>query len=85
MISTDSEIKARVIGVEATMRNFNFLFGLLLGERILKHTDNLSKTLQDPTLTASEGQQCAELTCATLSSIRSSESFDPFWERVLSF
>ena len=58
---------------------------MLLGERILKHTDKLSKTLQDPTLTASEGQQCAELTCATLSSIRSSESFDLFWERVLSF
>ena len=29
---TDSGIKARVIGVEATMSNFNFLFGLLLGE-----------------------------------------------------
>ena len=40
---TDSEIKARVIGVEATMRNFNFLFGLLIGECILKHTDKLYK------------------------------------------
>ena len=29
---TDSEIKARV---EATMKRFNFLFGLLLGECIL--------------------------------------------------
>ena len=42
------------------MSKFNFLFGLLLGERILKHTDNLSKTLQDPTLTASEGLQCVQ-------------------------
>lgn len=82
---TDSEIKARVIGVEATMKRFNFLFGLLLGECILKHTDNLSKTLQDPTLTASEGQQCAELLCITLSKTRSSEFFDLFWEKVLSF
>ena len=31
---SDSEIKARMIGVEATMRNFICLFGLLLGERI---------------------------------------------------
>ena len=52
---TDSEIKARVIGVEATLRNFNFLIDLLLGECILKYTDNLSKTLQNLTLTASEG------------------------------
>ena len=82
---TDSEIKARVIGEEATMKRFNFLFGLLLGECILKHTDNLSKTLQDPTLTASEGQQCAELMCITLSNTRSSELFDLFLEKVLSY
>ena len=79
---TDSEIKARV---EATMKKFNFLFGLLLDECILKHTDKLSKTLQDPIFTASEGQQCAELTCITLSNTRSSELFDLFWEKVLSY
>ena len=62
---TDSEIKARVIGVEATLRNFNFLIDLLLGECILKYTDNLSKTLQNLTLTASEGQQCRAYLCNT--------------------
>lgn len=42
----DSEIRARVIGVNATMNRFDFLFGLVLAERLLQHTDNLSKTLQ---------------------------------------
>ena len=47
-----SEIRSRVIGVEATMNKFNFLFGLVLAGKILRHTDNLSKTLQAPSLTA---------------------------------
>ena len=63
---TDSEIRARVIGVDATMNRFDFLFGLVFAESLLRHTDNLSKTLQAPYLTASEGQQVADLTCKTL-------------------
>ena len=39
---TDSEVRARIIGIEATMSRFDFLFGAVLGERLLKHTDNLS-------------------------------------------
>ena len=37
----DSEIKARVIGVEAQMNDFNFLFGVSLGALVLNHSDNL--------------------------------------------
>ena len=55
-IVKDSETRARIIGVQSMMMTFDYLFGLVLGERILKHTDNLSKTLQNPALTASEGQ-----------------------------
>eukprot|EP00731_Ephydatia_muelleri_P008502 Em0004g840a len=80
---TDSEVRARIIGIEATMSRFDFLFGAVLGERLLKHTDNLSRTLQSPALTASEAQQCAMLHCETLCMMRSSESFDLFWERVI--
>ena len=80
--TTDPEIRARAIGVNATMNRFDFLFGLVLGERLLKHTDNLSRTLQLPTLTASEGQKVAELTCQTLLRIRTGDAFDLFWEKV---
>ena len=54
---TDSELRAQVIGVDATVSKFTFLFGLVLAEKLLQHTDNLSKTLQAPSLTASEGQK----------------------------
>ena len=55
-----------------------------MGELILRHTDNLSKTLQNPELSAFEGQETAEMTCKTLDSIRNDESFDLFWQNTLS-
>ena len=36
---TDTEVKSRLIGVSAQMKTINFLFGTLLGELILKHSD----------------------------------------------
>ena len=71
-----------MIGVSATMSRFDFLFGLVLAEKLLQHTDNLNKTLQAPSLTASEGQQVADLTCTSLGRIRNSEAFDLFWDRL---
>lgn len=65
------------------MKTFDYLFGMVLGERLLKHTDNLSKTLQNPSLTASEGQQIAQLTIETLQQIRTVEAFDLFWQNLL--
>ena len=80
---TDSEIRTRVTGVDATVSKFSFLFGLVLAEKLLQHTDNLSQTLQASSLTASEGQEMANLTCTTLSRMRSTEAYDLFWERIL--
>ena len=80
---TDSEVRALIIGVEATMGKLDILVGAVLAERLLKHTDKLSRTLQSPTLTASEGQQCAMLTCETFRMMPSSENYDLFWERVI--
>ena len=82
-VAKDSETRARIIGVQHMMTTFEYFFGLLLGECILKHTDNLSKTLQNPSLSASDSQETAELTCRTLASIRNDEAFDLFWANVL--
>ena len=60
------------------MEKFDFLFGVVLGEMILGHTDNLSKALQAQTLTAADGQELAKLTVATLQSI-CNEMYDLFW------
>lgn len=76
------EIRARIIGVKTQMQKFDYVFGVVLGERIPKHTDNLSKTLQHKHLSAAEGQAAAELTVKTLKTIRTEESFDLFWEFV---
>ena len=65
-IASESESRSRINGVQAQMERFEYLFGLVLGKRVLKHTDNLSKTLQSPSLTAAEGQHIAELTRKTL-------------------
>ena len=81
----DCEMRARIGGVNAAMGTFDFLFALFLGEMILRHADNLSKTLQSPTLTASDSKQLAELTCQTLQRLRDEESFDLFWRTVLHF
>ena len=43
----DTETKARIRGASAAMNTFDFLFGCMLGEMILKHSDNLSSTLQN--------------------------------------
>ena len=43
---SDSEMKARIRGVDVHMKTFDFIFDVCLGELILSHSDNLSKTLQ---------------------------------------
>jgi len=53
--SLDSETRARIVGVEAQMGKFDFLFGVSLGALILFHSDNLSKMLQHKSMSAAEG------------------------------
>lgn len=78
----DSETIARINGVASQMRTFRLLFGVKLGELILRHTDNLSRTLQPKSLSASEGQEIAQLTVKTLESLRNDETFNLFWKQV---
>ena len=81
-ITSDSENRARITGVKAQMEKFEFLFGLCLGECILRHTDNLCKTLQSPSLSAADSQQLAQLTCNTLERLRNQECFSLLWSKV---
>ena len=43
------------------MQRVHFLFGISLGYEVLRHTDNLSKTLQHTDMSAAEGQGLAKL------------------------
>ena len=83
-MTRDTEAKARLQGVSAQMKSFRFLFGVMLGELILRHTDNLSRTLQHKAFSAAEGQETARMTVDTLKSIRDEKMFDLFWSKVSS-
>ena len=64
------------------MDTFEYFFGTSLGLLLLKHSDNLSKTLQHTFMSASEGQSVSAMTVATLKLMRSDEQFDMFWALV---
>ena len=55
----DTETKARIIGVQTQMNKFNYFFGVKLAILLLRHSDNLSATLQSPKLYASQAQSIA--------------------------
>lgn len=77
-------MQGRIRGVSLFMRKFDFLFGAMLGECLSRHSDNLSKALQSPTISAAEGQKMAKLTVETLETLRNTceEAFELFWEKV---
>ena len=66
------------------MKSFNFLFDVMLGELILQHTNNLSRTLKHKTVSAAEGQEIARMTVQTLKFVNSGEFFDLFGVKVSS-
>ena len=79
---TDTEMKARIRGVQVVMGAFDFVFGGSLGGSILRQTDNFSKTLQHEHFSAAQGQELATTVTKTLTKDRSDQSFDLFCEAV---
>ena len=75
----DAEVRSRIIGVRAQMESFNYFFGISIGELVLKHGDNLSKALQNKSISAAEGERLASMTVTTLTKIRDTEHYDLFW------
>ena len=78
----DTEMKARIQGVAAQMMKFDYFFGVSLGLLILRHTDNLSKTMQKADMSAAEGQAVTAMTVSTLKSLRNDACFDLFWQKI---
>ena len=60
-----------------------YLFGVILGEKLLRLVDNLSRYFQHKHLSAAEGQSAAHLTVDTLSTLRNDAEYDMFWEDKL--
>ena len=78
----ESEMRARILGVSDRMVKFDFFFGAILGETVLSHSDNLSRTLQKGDISASEGQGVAEMTVTCLKTLRTDDNFALFWSKV---
>ena len=78
----ESEMRARILGVSDRMMKFDFFFGAILGETVLSHSDNLSRTLQKGDISASEGQGVAEMTVTCLKTLRTDDNFELFWSKV---
>lgn len=78
----EQEMRSRIRGVALYMQTFDFLFGSIVGETILRNCDNLSKALQKESVTAAEGEKMATLTVQTLQTMRNDEQFALFWEKV---
>ena len=71
----EPDVKGRIIGVQTQMLHYNTLFGFQLSKKILKITDNLSRTLQHQAMSAAKGQAVAGLTVCTLKGMCTEESF----------
>ena len=59
--------------------SFDFFFGLVLGDLLLRHTDDLSRTLQNHQTSAAEGQAVASMTLKTHPSLRNDDHFKLIW------
>ncbi len=66
----DTDTKCRIYGVSKIMNSFDYIFGNILGEMLLKHSDNLSSTLQHKSLPAAEGQKIAHMTLEVIKRLK---------------
>ena len=75
----DVEMRGRIRGVATYMCRFDFFFGCLLSEKLLRYSDNLARSLQAPSLSASDGHKMAMATLKALDSLRNEQCFDQFY------
>ena len=78
----DREAKARVLSVQAQMRTFDYFYGLRIGILLLRHSNNLSASLQTKDLCVAEAQTIARHTVAILNKMGTDENCYLFWEDV---
>ena len=50
------ELRGRIISVQAQMETFEYYFGVTIIQKILGHSDNLSRSIQSPDLTAKDAK-----------------------------
>ena len=79
---SDSDMKARIIGVQTKMQTFSFFYGLQLAIVVLSHSDSLSSSLQRAELCAVDVQKNAKLSVTVLRGIQSDRDANLHWTKV---
>ena len=64
--TADTKIKARILGVFTQMSRFDFLFGTVLGQLILGHSNNLMRKM----CSGAQSQEVVEMVIITLQGIQ---------------
>ena len=64
------------------MKTFNYYFGVKVLSMLLGHSDNLSKTIQNPALSATDAKRFANCTIQTLEKMRADEQFNLLWQNI---
>ena len=74
------DMKAQLVGIMAVMEKIETYFAFQLAYLILRHTDDIAKSLQKSGLSAAEG---STLVMNALEGLKEeSNNFDQFWEKV---
>ena len=79
---SDSDMKARIIGVQTKMQTFSFFYGLLLAIVVLSHSDNLSSILTRAELCAVDAQNNAKHSVTVLRGLWSNRYASLHWIKI---
>ena len=73
----EPEIKGRITGVKSQINAFNYFYGVIILQLVLRHSDTvLFKTLKKSSLTSCQGKEIADLTLQTINSLQSKSKFE---------
>ena len=77
----EPDVKRCIVRVKHQVVTFDYFYGVNLGGMLLKHSHNLSRTIQTLHMPTGECQLVVALTTKALTKVRTEEAFSLFWER----
>ena len=80
----EPEIKGRITGVKSQINAFNYFYGVIILQLVLRHSDTvLFKTLKKSSLTSCQGKEIADLTLQTINSLQSKSKFEILLQKMV--
>ena len=77
------EIKDRITDLKRQINTVNYFYGVAILQLVLRHSDNLSKTLQKSSCISCQGKEIDDLTLQTINSLRSESGFKLLWQKTV--